>query len=65
MLWLALNLVSVACGADGAPVTLPGITDDVFTVLGVQNSVNSGASYGGTAPTLVRAQISRWQALMG
>lgn len=39
----------------------PGITDAVFTVLGVDNSVNSRTSYGGTAPSQVRAQIARWK----
>ena len=38
----------------------PGITADVFGVLGVENSVQSRISYGGTAPTQVRAQIARW-----
>ena len=42
----------------------PGITPDVYTVLGVQNSVRSRSSYGGTAPVQVRAQIARWQALL-
>ncbi len=37
-----------------------GITQDVFGVLGVENSVNSRMSYGGTAPAQVRAQIARW-----
>ena len=37
------------------------ITDSVFTVLGVDNSVNSRTSYGGTAPLQVRAQIARWK----
>ena len=40
----------------------PGITSEVYAVLGVQNSVRSRMSYGGTAPTQVRAQIARWQA---
>ncbi|WP_109467704.1 argininosuccinate lyase [Albibacillus kandeliae] len=39
-----------------------GITEEVFTVLGVENSVNSRTSYGGTAPEQVRAQIARWKA---
>jgi argininosuccinate lyase len=39
----------------------PGITKAVFTVLGVENSVRSRKSYGGTAPDQVRAQIKRWQ----
>ena len=37
------------------------ITEDVFNVLGVQNSVASRQSYGGTAPDQVRAQIKRWR----
>ncbi len=37
------------------------ITEDVFSVLGVQNSVASRTSYGGTAPSEVRAQIARWR----
>jgi argininosuccinate lyase len=41
-----------------------GITKDVFDVLGVVNSVNSRTSYGGTSPMQVRAQISRWKALL-
>ena len=39
----------------------PGITAEVFGVLGVQNSVASGTSLGGTAPDQVRAQIARWK----
>ncbi len=42
----------------------PGITADVFTVLGVENSVRSRMSYGGTAPDQVRAQIARWKELL-
>jgi len=38
------------------------ITMDVFGVLGVENSVNSRMSYGGTAPAQVRAQIELWKA---
>jgi argininosuccinate lyase len=38
-----------------------GITDAVFDVLGVDNSVRSRTSYGGTAPDNVRAQIARWK----
>ena len=37
------------------------ITSDVFSVLGVQNSVASRVSYGGTAPSEVRKQIARWR----
>jgi len=39
----------------------PAITSDVFSVLGVDNSVASRASYGGTAPDQVRMQIERWK----
>jgi argininosuccinate lyase len=41
------------------------ITEDVFTVLGVDNSVGSRTSYGGTAPDQVRAQIARWKETLG
>ncbi|NNL34382.1 MAG: argininosuccinate lyase, partial [Silicimonas sp.] len=37
------------------------ITEGVFDVLGVDNSVRSRTSYGGTAPAQVRAQIARWK----
>ena len=37
------------------------ITDAVYEVLGVDNSVASRISYGGTAPSQVLAQISRWK----
>ena len=39
----------------------PQITNDVFAVLGVENSVNSRMSYGGTAPARVREQILKWR----
>jgi len=42
----------------------PGITEDVFAVLGVENSIRSRVSYGGTAPDQVRAQVARWQAAL-
>ena len=41
------------------------ITADVFDVLGVENSVNSRMSYGGTAPAQVRAQVARWKGIIG
>jgi argininosuccinate lyase len=41
-----------------------GITQDVYSVLGVENSVRSRQSYGGTAPNQVRAQIARWKAAL-
>lgn len=37
------------------------ITEEVFDVLGVHNSVASRTSYGGTAPVRVREQVARWQ----
>ncbi len=37
------------------------ITQEVFEVLGVENSVNSRISYGGTAPVRVREQVARWK----
>jgi argininosuccinate lyase len=41
-----------------------GISEGVFDVLTVENSVNSRMSYGGTAPAQVRAQVARWQELL-
>ena len=38
-----------------------GIRADVFDVLGVENSVRSRRSYGGTAPDNVRAQVAAWK----
>jgi len=38
-----------------------GITEGVFDVLSVKNSVASRTSYGGTAPDQVRTQIARWR----
>ncbi len=38
----------------------PKITQDIFKVLGVENSVKSRTSYGGTAPNNVRAQARKW-----
>ncbi|MEP2531776.1 argininosuccinate lyase [Shimia sp.] len=40
------------------------ITQDVFDVLGVHNSVASRLSYGGTAPKRVREQVARWKGMM-
>ena len=40
------------------------ITKAVFDVLGVDNSVASRTSYGGTAPDQVRAQIARWKEVL-
>ena len=38
----------------------PGITKDVFSVLGVDKSVRSRTSYGGTAPANVKSQAKAW-----
>ena len=68
------SLVAMAEGAgcDLADLTLAqmqsvhgGITEDVFGVLGVDNSVASRTSYGGTAPEQVRAQVARWKEVLG
>ena len=42
----------------------PGITEGIFDVLGVHNSVASRLSYGGTAPVRVKEQISRWKEIL-
>jgi argininosuccinate lyase len=42
----------------------PGITQEIYSVLGVENSVRSRQSYGGTAPDQVRAQVARWKDAM-
>ena len=41
------------------------ITEGVFAVLGVENSVASRVSYGGTAPARVREQIAAWKEKLG
>jgi argininosuccinate lyase len=38
----------------------PRITDAIYAVLGVENSVSSRTSYGGTAPDNVRTQAQAW-----
>jgi argininosuccinate lyase len=43
----------------------PRIDEGVFSVLGVDLSVSSRTSYGGTAPANVRAQAERWIAALG
>jgi len=42
-----------------------GIREDVFDVLGVENSVASRTSFGGTAPVNVRAQVAHWKEVLG
>ena len=63
--------------ADSAGVDLPdlslaqmqsvhgGITQAVFSVLGVENSIRSRQSYGGTSPIRVAEQAARWKAALG
>ena len=41
------------------------ITEAVFGVLGVHNSVASRISFGGTAPARVREQVARWKDTLG
>ena len=41
-----------------------GITDAVYGVLGVENSVRSRTSPGGTAPDRVRAEVARWKTIL-
>ncbi|MCX8567800.1 MULTISPECIES: argininosuccinate lyase [Hyphomicrobiales] len=38
-----------------------GITQDIFSVLSVQNSVKSRTSFGGTAPAEVKKQVRYWK----
>jgi argininosuccinate lyase len=40
------------------------ITEDIFTVLSIQNSVKSRSSYGGTSPEEVQFQINRWKKVL-
>ena len=42
----------------------PTITQEVFDVLGVDKSVASRVSYGGTAPSNVKEQAARWKSLL-
>ena len=41
------------------------ITDQVYAVLSVQNSVKSRTSFGGTAPSQVRRQVRHWRKRLG
>ena len=42
----------------------PRINDDVYNVLGVENSVHSRVSFSGTAPSGVLAQVAFWRAAL-
>ena len=68
----ALVRAAEARGVDLAELDLaamraahPGIGEEVYEVLGVDRSVASRTSYGGTAPVRVREQVRRWQAALG
>jgi argininosuccinate lyase len=43
----------------------PRITEDIFAVLSVDNSVRSRVSYGGTSPKNVRREANRWLKALG
>ncbi|WP_040678230.1 argininosuccinate lyase [Nitratireductor pacificus] len=54
------------CGLEKLPLEElqainPSITEGVYSVLSVANSVRSRTSYGGTAPSEVRRQIRAWK----
>ena len=42
----------------------PLISKDIYSILSVENSVNSRDSYGGTAPKEVKKQIVSWKEKM-
>ena len=67
----ALVALAEKAGVDLPDLTLAqmqsvhgAIRADVFAVLGVENSVHSRVSYGGTAPAQVRAQVARWKEVL-
>jgi len=67
-----LVAMAEAKGADLPDLTLAemqsvheAITKDVFGVLGVQNSVASRVSFGGTAPAQVRLRVAEWKEALG
>ncbi len=54
------------CGLEDLPLAemqavAPGITGEIYDVLGVQNSIASRTSFGGTAPARVAEQIAIWK----
>jgi argininosuccinate lyase len=68
----ALVAMAEGAGVDLQGLTLAqmqsvhgGITDGVYGVLGVENSVRSRQSYGGTSPIRVAQQAARWRAALG
>jgi argininosuccinate lyase len=55
------------CSLDQLPLAVmqkvdPRISENVYGVLGVENSVQSRRSLGGTSPERVREEIARWRA---
>ncbi|MCC7321967.1 MAG: argininosuccinate lyase [Rubellimicrobium sp.] len=67
----ALVAMAEARGCDLPDLTLddmrsvhPSISEGVFAVLGVDNSVASRRSEGGTAPERVREQVARWKEIL-
>jgi argininosuccinate lyase len=54
-----------ALGLDKMRAIEPRITNDVFAVLSVDNSVRSRVSYGGTSPKNVRREATRWLKVLG
>lgn len=42
----------------------PGISQAVYSVLGVHNSVASRVSFGGTSPQRVREQVAKWREVL-
>ena len=67
-----LVAMAEAAGIDLPDLTLAqmqavhaGITAEVFEVLGVDNSVNSRTSFGGTSPVRVAEQVARWKVALG
>jgi argininosuccinate lyase len=68
----ALVALAERKGCDLSDLTLadmrgahPDIREEVFAVLGVENSVASRTSHGGTAPVRVREQAARWRETLG
>jgi argininosuccinate lyase len=54
------------CDLDGLSLaemqeTEPRITEEVYSVLGIDNSVKSRTSFGGTAPDNVKAMAAFWE----
>jgi argininosuccinate lyase len=54
------NVALHALSLDKMRAIEPRISEDIFAVLSVENSVKSRASYGGTSPKNVRREASRW-----